>query len=71
MKLIKEKRWAIVFSLLAMLLWGSAIPLIKLTYIHANILPDDPGGKIFIAGIRFFMGGLLTFIYFFFSTRKK
>lgn len=64
MKLIKEKRWAIVFSLLAMLLWGSAIPLIKTTYIHANIIPDDTGGKILIAGIRFFMAGLLTFIYF-------
>ena len=48
MKLIKEKRWAIVFSLLAMLLWGSAIPLIKLTYIHANIMPDDPGEKFIL-----------------------
>ena len=64
MKLIKEKKWAIVFSLFAMLLWGSAIPLIKTTYIHANIMPDDTGGKILIAGIRFFMAGILTFIYF-------
>lgn len=71
MKLIKEKRWAIVFSLLAMLLWGSAIPLIKLTYIHANIMPDDPGGKIYIAGIRFFMGGLLTFIYFLIFNKEE
>lgn len=71
MNLIKEKRWAIIFSLMAMLLWGSAIPLIKLTYIHAGILPDDPGGKIFIAGIRFFMAGLLTYIYFFLFNKEK
>ena len=71
MNLIKEKRWAIIFSLMAMLLWGSAIPLIKLTYLHAGILPDDPGGKIFIAGIRFFMAGLLTYIYFFIFNKEK
>ena len=71
MNLIKEKRWAIIFSLIAMLLWGSAIPLIKLTYLHAGILPDDPGGKIFIAGIRFFMAGLLTYIYFFLFNKEK
>ena len=71
MNLIKEKRWAIIFSLVAMFLWGSAIPLIKLTYLHAGILPDDPGGKIFIAGIRFFMAGLLTYIYFFLFNKEK
>ena len=71
MNLIKEKRWAIIFSLMAMFLWGSAIPLIKLTYLHAGILPDDPGGKIFIAGIRFFMAGLLTYIYFFLFNKEK
>ena len=71
MNLIKEKKWAIIFSLMAMFLWGSAIPLIKLTYLHAGILPDDPGGKIFIAGIRFFMAGLLTYIYFFLFNKEK
>ena len=71
MNLIKEKKWAIIFSLMAMLLWGSAIPLIKLTYIEAGILPNDPGGKIFIAGIRFFMAGLLTYIYCFIFNRQK
>ena len=71
MNLIKEKKWAIIFSLMAMLLWGSAIPLIKLTYIEAGILPNDPGGKIFIAGIRFFMAGLLTYIYFFLFNKEK
>lgn len=71
MNLIKEKRWAIIFSLFAMLLWGSAIPLIKMTYIHANIGAHDPGGKILIAGMRFFMAGLLTFVYFFIFDKGK
>lgn len=71
MNLIKEKKWAIILSLFVMLLWGSAIPLIKLTYLHAGILPDDTGGKILIAGIRFFMAGILTFIYFLIFNKEK
>lgn len=71
MDMIKEKKVAIILSIFSMLLWGSAIPLIKLTYLHANILNSDTGGKIFIAGIRFFMGGLLTFIYFFLFNKEE
>ncbi|MGF0095207.1 DMT family transporter [Peptoniphilus sp. SGI.035] len=71
MNLIKEKKWAIILSLFVMFLWGSAIPLIKLTYLHANILPNDPSGKILIAGIRFFMAGLLTYVYFFIFNKEK
>ena len=71
MNLIKEKKWAIILSLFVMLLWGSAIPLIKVTYLHAGILPDDTGGKILIAGIRFFMAGILTFIYFLIFNKEK
>lgn len=71
MNLIKEKKWAIILSLFVMLLWGSAIPLIKVTYHEAGILPDDTGGKILIAGIRFFMAGILTFIYFLIFNKEK
>ena len=71
MNLIKEKKWAIILSLFVMLLWGSAIPLIKVTYHEAGILPHDTGGKILIAGIRFFMAGILTFIYFLIFNKEK
>jgi len=62
--LLKDKKWAIFFSLVAMLLWGSAIPMIKSMYDYGNILSDDSGGKILIAGCRFFLAGIVTFIYF-------
>lgn len=71
MNLIKEKKWAIILSLFVMLLWGSAIPLIKVTYHEAGILSHDTGGKILIAGIRFFMAGILTFIYFLIFNKEK
>lgn len=60
--LLKDKKWAIIFSLFAMLLWGSAIPMIKNIYVYGNI--TDTGGKILVAGIRFFIAGIITLIYF-------
>ncbi|MBU5669889.1 DMT family transporter [Peptoniphilus sp. MSJ-1] len=60
--LLKNKKWAIIFSLFAMLLWGSAIPMIKNIYVYGNI--TDTGGKILVAGIRFFIAGIITLIYF-------
>lgn len=67
--LLKDKKWAIIFSLFAMLLWGSAIPMIKNIYVYGNI--TDTGGKILVAGIRFFMAGIITFIYFGIFGRDK
>lgn len=61
--MLKNKKNAIIFSIFAMLLWGSAIPTIKTTYAELAINPLDTGAKILIAGMRFFMAGIITFIY--------
>lgn len=63
-KFFKNKSSAIVLSLFAMALWGSAIPLIKTTYMVMDVAPDDFGLKILIAGVRFFMAGLLALFYY-------
>lgn len=47
-----------------MMLWGTAIPLIKSTYVELAIGREDTGLKILLAGIRFFLAGLMTFTYF-------
>ena len=47
-----------------MMLWGTAIPLIKSTYVELAIGQEDTGLKILLAGIRFFLAGLMTFAYF-------
>ena len=46
----KIKTYAL--ALLAMFLWGSAFPVVKLTYESFNILADDVANKMLIAGIR-------------------
>ena len=62
--MLKNKKFAIIFSIFAMFLWGSAIPTIKTTYLELGIGASDTGQKILIAGIRFFMAGIITLIYF-------
>lgn len=70
-KLLSKKRNAILLSILAMLLWGSAIPLIKCTFTELGIGQGDAGLKILVAGIRFLLAGFLTFIYFKISEKGR
>lgn len=69
--MLKNKKTAIIFSLVAMFLWASAIPLIKLTYKELGVETYDTFSKVNIAGIRFFMAGILAFIYAIIFGRKK
>lgn len=61
--MLKNKKNAVIFSLIAMFLWGSAIPLIKSTYLVMGIKTYDTFSKVYVAGIRFFMAGILAFFY--------
>lgn len=62
--MLTKKRKAILLCIFAMMLWGTAIPLIKSTYVELAIGREDTGLKILLAGIRFFLAGLMTFTYF-------
>lgn len=62
--MLKNKKFAILATIFAMVLWGSAIPTIKTTYMELNIGRSDTGSQILIAGIRFFLAGLLGLIYY-------
>lgn len=62
--MLTKKRKAILLCIFAMMLWGTAIPLIKSTYVELAIDREDTGLKILLAGIRFFLAGLMTFTYF-------
>jgi len=61
--MLKNNKIAIIATLIAMLLWGSAIPTIKTTYEELGVGRADTGAQLFIAGIRFFLAGILGFVY--------
>ncbi|MBW5445399.1 EamA family transporter [Cohnella sp. CFH 77786] len=46
----------------ATLLWGSAFPLIKLSYAHMGIHRDETNAQILFAGYRFTLAGMLILI---------
>ena len=62
--MLTKKRKAVFLCIFAMMLWGTAIPIIKSTYVELAVGQEDTGLKILLAGIRFFLAGLMTFAYF-------
>lgn len=50
------------FGIIANLLWGSAVPMIKTGYKILQIASDDTASQLLFAGIRFFTAGILTVI---------
>lgn len=71
MELFKDKRKAIFISLFCMFLWGSAIPMIKMQYEFLSIVKGDIGSRLLVAGIRFFIAGLITIFYFKIFNREE
>lgn len=65
-----KKIKTILLALVAMALWGSAFPVLKLTYKHFSIASSDTYSKILLAGIRFFISGVLVFIYILFTNKS-
>ena len=61
--IFQKKSWVIILAIFCSVLWGSAFPVLKITYREMNIASDDLYGKILIAGARFFIAGMMILIY--------
>lgn len=57
-------------AIVCTLLWGSAIPMIKLGYKYFNIMPDFAADKLFFAGVRFLFAGVVILVPLFVSNKK-
>ncbi|WP_100065752.1 DMT family transporter [Miniphocaeibacter massiliensis] len=62
-KLFKQKKFYIPMTLLVTFLWGSAFPALKISYEVFEIPQMDYFAKVYFAGIRFFIAGLIVLIY--------
>jgi len=58
---LTNKYWVIFIALFCAVLWGSAFPVLKVSYAELGIAPDDRYAIIVLAGIRFFIASLLIF----------
>ena len=59
--LLTNKYWVLIIALFCAVLWGSAFPVLKVSYAELGMAPDDRYAIIVLAGIRFFIASLLIF----------
>lgn len=60
-----------ILALFACFLWGSAFPVIKISYEEMAIATDDIFSKMLFAGYRFFLASIFLFLWRIFSKRDK
>lgn len=61
-KFFTQKINILILSLICMALWGSAFPSVKIGYDLLNIETADIFSKIYFAGLRFFLAGIMIFL---------
>lgn len=59
---LTNKYWVIVIAIFCAVLWGSAFPVLKVSYLELGIAPDDRSAIIVFAGVRFFLAAILIFL---------
>ena len=63
MKGIFENKWSVIgIAILCSVLWGSAFPVIKVSYDELQMASDDIIAKIVFAGIRFLLAGIIVLV---------
>lgn len=56
-----NKYFVALMAVIACILWGSAFPVLKLTYAELQISPTDVSARMLLAGARFFFAGVMVF----------
>ncbi|MFC3039988.1 DMT family transporter [Virgibacillus xinjiangensis] len=68
---IFQHKWAVIgIAIFCSILWGSAFPVLKVSYEEMQMAPDDPVAKIVFAGIRFLLAGLIILAGLLFTSRR-
>lgn len=60
-KYLSNKFYAALIAIFCCILWGSAFPVLKISYGELNMMPGDYNAKIVFAGMRFFIASLILF----------
>jgi Permeases of the drug/metabolite transporter (DMT) superfamily len=59
---LTNRYWVIAIALFCAVLWGSAFPVLKVSYVELGIAVNDRSAIIVLAGMRFFLAGVLMFM---------
>ncbi len=64
------KGFAAVMAIIACVLWGSAFPVLKITYAELNLAPGDSAARLVLAGLRFFIASVFLLAVLKFGLRR-
>lgn len=63
MKKYLTTKWSVVcIAIFCSILWGSAFPVLKVSYEELQMVPEDTMAKVVFAGMRFLLSGLILLI---------
>ncbi|WP_067730191.1 DMT family transporter [Oceanobacillus damuensis] len=58
-----QNKWSVIaIAIFCSILWGSAFPVLKISYEELQMAPDDTIAKIVFAGWRFLLAGLIVLV---------
>ncbi len=67
-----QMKWSVILiAVFCSLLWGSAFPLLKVSYEEFQIAADDIAAKIVFAGLRFLLAGVIVLTFLLISNLKR
>lgn len=59
-KYLTEKKWIIITAIVCSVLWGSAFPMVKISY-DEMMIGSSTYGKLLLSGMRFFLASIFIF----------
>lgn len=63
MKKYLTTKWSVIsIAIFCSLLWGSAFPVLKVSYEELQMVPEDTSAKIVFAGMRFLLAGVILLV---------
>lgn len=66
-----QNKWGVIgIAIFCSVLWGSAFPVLKISYEELKMTADNPIAQMVFAGIRFLVAGLMILIFLLFTNRK-
>jgi len=72
MKKYLTKKWSVIgIAIFCSILWGSAFPVLKVSYEELQMVPEDTIAKVVFAGMRFLLAGLILLVGLFIVNRKS
>lgn len=61
-KFFTKQHYIAMIAVFCSVLWGSAFPVLKVSYEEIGLRADDLHGKVVFAGMRFFLAAILLFV---------